>query len=127
MKNIVLLFKITLVTLLSVIIISPMYVNATPKDDVCAGAGVIGGTTGCDPDSSGTINNIIRSALNLFSAVIGIIAVVMIMIGGVKYISSQGEASQISAAKNTILYAVIGLVVVAFSQIIVHFVIGRFK
>jgi hypothetical protein len=50
----------------------------------------------------------------------------MIIVGGVKYITSQGESSNITAAKNTILYAVIGLVVVALAQIIVRFVLERF-
>jgi hypothetical protein len=56
---------------------------------------------------------------------VGIIAVLMIIIGGFKYITSGGESSNISGAKNTIIYAIIGLVIVALAQIIVHFVVNK--
>ena len=49
----------------------------------------------------------------------------MIMVGGFKYITSGGDSGNITGAKNTILYAVVGLVVVALAQIIVRFVLAR--
>ncbi len=70
------------------------------------------------------VNQLVIDAINLFSWIIGIISVVMIMVGGVKYITSQGSSDSVSGAKNTILYAVIGLVVVALAQVIVRFVLG---
>lgn len=80
----------------------------------------------CDV-SQGTsgINSIIKTAINIFSAVVGIVSVIMIIFGGFKYITSGGESSNVSGAKNTIIYAVIGLVVVAFAQFIVQFVLGK--
>ena len=81
------------------------------------------------PDGAGateTVNKNVRLALNLFSSVVGIIAVVMIIIGGVRYITSNGDSGNVNNAKNTILYAIIGLVVVALAQIIVRFVLARF-
>ena len=50
----------------------------------------------------------------------------MIMVGGLKYMTSQGDSANVASAKNTILYAVIGLVVVALAQVIVKFVLDRF-
>ena len=82
-------------------------------------------TTG-DGDATTKVNNAVSLALNLFSAVVGIIAVVMIIVGGVKYITSGGDSGNVASAKNTILYAIIGLVVVALAQIIVRFVLARF-
>lgn len=82
--------------------------------------------TGGNEDATTEVNNAVRLGLNLFSAVVGIIAVVMIIIGGVKYITSGGDSGNVTSAKNTILYAVIGLVVVALAQIIVRFVLARF-
>lgn len=100
------------------------------QDSVCSGTDgeLLGADGTCVTDeSAGTqVNETVTLGLNLFSAVVGIIAVVMIIVGGVKYITSQGESSNITAAKNTILYAVIGLVVVALAQIIVRFVLERF-
>lgn len=79
-----------------------------------------------EADATGKVNDAVRLALNLFSAVVGIIAVVMIIVGGIKYITSGGDSGNVTSAKNTILYAIIGLVVVALAQIIVRFVLARF-
>ncbi len=49
----------------------------------------------------------------------------MIIIGGLKYITSAGESSNVTSAKNTIMYAIIGLVIVALAQFIVRFVFER--
>jgi len=57
--------------------------------------------------------------------VAGIVAVVAIVIGGIRYTTSGGEASNIKAAKDTILYAVIGLVVVIMAAAITNFVLGN--
>jgi hypothetical protein len=71
------------------------------------------------------INNTIALVVNLFSIGVGVVAVIMIIIGGFKYITSGGDSGNVSGAKNTILYAVIGLVVVALAQFIVRFVLDR--
>lgn len=78
---------------------------------------------GSDPDE--TINNIIETVINIFSLVVGVVSVIMIIIGGLKYITSGGDSGNVTGAKNTILYAVIGLVIVALAQVIVRFVLGR--
>ncbi len=98
------------------------------KQSVCQGAGLTysGGSGGCSSNSGPTVDSIVKTGLNIFSAIIGIIAVVMIMIGGLKYMTSQGDSSQISAAKNTIIYASVGIVIVVLAQTIVKFVIVRF-
>jgi hypothetical protein len=53
------------------------------------------------------------------------VAVVMIIIGGLKYITSGGDSGNVTGAKNTILYAIIGLVIVALAQFIVRFVLSK--
>ena len=58
--------------------------------------------------------------------VIGAIAVIMIVIGGLRYVLSGGDSSQITAAKNTILYAIIGIIVAILAYAIIQFVIGSF-
>ena len=57
--------------------------------------------------------------------IVGAIAVIMIVIGGIKYTISQGDSSAITSAKNTILYSVIGLVVAILAYAIVNFVVDR--
>lgn len=70
-------------------------------------------------------NKLIANIINIFSLVVGIVAVLMIIIGGFRYITSGGNDGNVGTAKNTILYAVIGLVIVALAQIIVRFVLTR--
>lgn len=82
----------------------------------------------CTPDEAGStqrVNDIVRLVINIFSLIVGLISVIMIIIGGLKYITSGGDSANVTGAKNTILYAVIGLVVVALSQFIVRFVLAK--
>ena len=112
-------------------IASPAFVNAAAdiNSGLCAGANLsASSSTDCTTDAS-TANNkvdsIINTAINLFSLVVAIVAVIMIIVGGLKYITSGGDSGNVTGAKNTILYAVIGLVVVALAQFIVKFVLGK--
>ncbi len=112
----------------------PVSVSAQASPDIenglCQGANLSATDGACDTQDQGAqantrINSIITTVINLFSLVVGVVAVIMIIIGGLKYITSGGDSGNITGAKNTILYAVIGLVVVALAQFIVKFVLGR--
>ncbi len=76
-------------------------------------------------DAGTRLDSIIKLVINIFSMVVGVIAVIMIIVGGLKYITSSGDSGNVTSAKNTILYAIIGLVVVALAQIIVRFVLNK--
>lgn len=76
-------------------------------------------------DATSKINNIIHTIVNLLSAIVGIVAVIMIIVGGFRYITSGGNDTSVTSAKNTILYAIIGLVVVALAQLIVRFTLSK--
>ena len=93
---------------------------------LCSGAELEIGAP-CDTSTAGNdeINTFIANAINLFSLIVGIIAVVMIIIGGLKYITSGGDSGNVTGAKNTILYALIGLIIVVLAQVIVRFVINQ--
>lgn len=82
----------------------------------------------CDPDdvtATNRLNSIIRTVVNIFSLIVGVVAVIMIIVGGLKYITSGGDSGNVTGAKNTILYAVVGLIVVALAQFIVRFVLAK--
>jgi hypothetical protein len=81
--------------------------------------------TAAGSDATTKINDIIHTIVNLLSAVVGIVAVIMIIVGGFRYITSGGNDSSVTSAKNTILYAIIGLVVVALAQLIVRFTLSK--
>lgn len=98
---------------------------------LCAGTSLEAPVGGATPDctvnkqeSSEKVNEIVALVINIFSWIVGVVAVIMIIYGGFQYITAAGNESKVSGAKNTILYALIGLVIVALSQIIVKFVLG---
>lgn len=64
----------------------------------------------------------VKNILSVVFALVGIIAVIMIVVGGIFYMMSQGDASKIQKAKSTILYGIIGLVVSLSAFAIVSFV-----
>jgi hypothetical protein len=83
---------------------------------------------GCNSNVSGSgnqIEDLIRTIINVFSVIVGSVSVIMIIIGGFRYITSGGDSNNVGGAKNTILYAIVGLIIVAFAQVIVQFVLQR--
>ena len=75
------------------------------------------------PDSVTEDDGLIKKVVNLLLWAIGIVSVIMIIIGGFRYATSNGDSNQVTAAKNTIMYAVIGLVIAIFAYAIVNFVL----
>lgn len=129
--------KTTLTSLIALFVVAapvamPVSVYAgapTVENGLCNGVN-LQITDECNIEETGQqgtdkINDIIRTVIDIFSLVVGIVSVIMIIIGGLKYITSGGDSGNVTGAKNTILYAVIGLVVVALAQFIVKFVLGK--
>ena len=77
------------------------------------------------PDNVTGDDGLIKKVVNLLLWAIGIISVIMIIIGGIRYATSNGDSNQVTAAKNTIMYAVIGLVIAIFAYAIVYFVFDQ--
>jgi hypothetical protein len=101
---------------------SPAYV-ADSVQDACAGID-LGGGGNCKSDG-GKLTGLVRDIIGLLSIIVGIAAVIMIIIGGLKYITSGGDSSKVSGAKSTIVYAIVGLIVASLAQVIVHFVLSK--
>lgn len=91
---------------------------------ICEGVGLIDGQSDCNAGNPQQgVSGVVKTAINIISIFVGVLAVIMIIIGGIKYITSSGDSNSINSAKNTILYAIIGLVIVGIAQVIVRFVI----
>lgn len=67
--------------------------------------------------------NNVADILNIAYFIAGMVAVLAIVIGGVRYAASNGDSSQVAAAKNMIMYAVVGLVIIFAAAAITQFVI----
>jgi len=132
MKKFIKTFVITITPSLALLmpaVVMPLTAHAAAdiKTNLCSGADLKFGGTNCTTNGTAeaSVNGIVALIINIFSVVVGVIAVIFIIIGGIKYVTSGGEATNITAAKNTIMYAIVGLVVVALAQILVRFVLNK--
>lgn len=101
-----------------------------------APAGELGGSANADGSGGNSSSlcgaaiqdeapDIVKNVINVILIILGMVAVIMIIIGGIRYTTSNGDSSQIKSAKDTILYAVVGLVVAIFAFAIVNFILER--
>lgn len=99
------------------------------KENLCAGVNLqTTANQSCgasDTETTGRIGSILKTIIDIFSLIVGFISVIMIIVGGLKYITSNGDSGNISSAKNTIIYALVGLAIVALSQVLVKFVLTK--
>lgn len=96
---------------------------ADPLGEVCSG------TTDsqvCDSRTDENANDLIGTLVNTLLFVVGALATVMIIVGGIFYIMSNGDAGKVAKAKNTVLYSVIGLVVAFVAYAIINWVVKLF-
>ena len=102
---------------------APTYVAACSSAADCVQDGVddAGGT-----GSKVSLGNLIKTVVNVLLYILGAIAVIMIVIGGLRYVISGGDASQVQSAKNTILYALVGIIVAILAYAAVNFVVNSF-
>ena len=122
-----------LIKILSIVAISILgigFVTSTPvfasSSNICNVKNVsdeVKAAAGCKGKSTGTLDNSITIILKNVILILGLIAVIFIIIGGVNYMTSSGDATKTKKAKDTILYAVIGLIICALAFVIVNFVI----
>jgi hypothetical protein len=135
--------KRLLVSMLSILLLlvnfapAAVLAQADVQGSVCSGGNSLQITTSggdcskvCPQTKTGSTcgdkaNSLIATIINLLSVIIGVVAVIMIMVGGFRYVTSGGSQEAVGKAKTTILYAVVGLVIVALAQIIVQFVLHK--
>ena len=87
--------------------------------DSAQGEGV--GQVSTDPES------LVKKFVNIFLFAVGALSVIMLIWGGIRYTTSAGDSNKVQAAKNTVLYAIVGLVVAILAYAIVNMVIDKFK
>lgn len=78
---------------------------------------------GCPGDLFGN-TGVFKRVTNIILYIVGVVAVIMLIIGGIKYVISGGDSKKVTDAKNTVLYAIIGLVIAFLAFAIVNFVIS---
>jgi len=76
-------------------------------------------------DGVGDANSLVKDVVNIILWIVGILSVIMLVWGGIKYTTSAGDTNKVTSAKNTIIYAVIGLIIAILAYAIVNFVIEK--
>jgi len=104
--------------------------TASAACDNSASSGIAGGA-GCaqGKDQQSDLfgpDGLFKTVTNVLLFIIGAISVIMLIIGGIRYTTSNGDSGAITTAKNTILYAVIGIIVALLAYALVNFVITSF-
>lgn len=122
MKKVIITSLVAIFTLGLVTLATPVYA-ASCGDGTAAGEAMCGVS---QIDSSGTtsttVYDTVKTIINVLLFVVGIIAVVMIIWGGISYVLSSGAADKAKKARDTIVYSVVGLIVAITAYAIVQFV-----
>ena len=87
-------------------------------------------TSGMNATSAGTstptdVNVVIKNVTNIMFFIIGAVSVIMLIYGGIRYTTSGGNANNVTAAKNTIMYSIVGLIIAILAFAVVNFVVKQ--
>jgi len=99
--------------------------NPSAANSACKGANMSNSV--CQAGNKDKLSSFVRTIVDILLYILGAVAVIMVIIGGFMYVTSGGDTTAVTKAKNTILYAVVGLVVAILAYAIVHFVVGAVK
>ena len=99
----------------------PLQLYGKSQGDCTQVSTIVSNPEGCEGND---LNSIITIIINTLLIVIGMVAVIMIIMGGISYATSQGDPSKVKKGKDTILYGIIGLVVALLAFAIVNFVLA---
>ena len=100
--------------------------NLTPVEQVKCGVQATNPNV-ADEDSEQTIYDIIATIINVLSIIVGIISVIVIIIQGLRLIVSGSSKDAAKEVRNGIIYALVGLTIVALAQVIVNFVLNKLQ
>lgn len=99
----------------------PVYADA--KDEVKRGADM----TNSGGSAKQDLPDVITTIINVMLFIAGALAVIMIIYGGIRYITAHGDEKQVKVAKDTIVYSVVGLIIAIIAYALVTFIFNRFK
>ena len=125
MKKIVLNSLGTMVMVIGSMIYLNNPVNAIVLSDNCPTGGSSSVCASASPKDD--LGAIIKQITNVMFFIIGAVSVIMLIYGGIRYTTSGGNANSVTAAKNTVIYSIVGLVISILAYAIVNFVVTNIK
>lgn len=120
----------TIINLAIVMVVAFSFTALLPTNTVSAAApeskqAACDAIGGCDGSSGRKVSSLLSKVINFLSWLVGLIAVIMIIVGGFKFIISGGDPNATKSARNTIIYALVGVAVAALAQLMVRFVLNK--
>ncbi len=98
-------------------------VNLKPSSKLALqGATELGGS--CSGKTITAPGGLVTTIVNVITYVAGVIVIFMIIFAGFRYITSTGDANKVNSAKNTLIYAIVGIIIIVMAQVIVHYIIN---
>ncbi len=126
--------RIILIIATSALMSFPVFAGASSYLPDCSPGGVAYGKPVCNDvntQSNSTGSNVlitlIKDAINILSFLVGAAAIIIIIISGIRFVTSNGDSNAVSKAKSGLMAAIIGVVIVALAQVIVIFVLNNIK
>ena len=110
--------------------IAPAAAHAAVLDDACKGAGAASAVCKDKNQTTNPVtgtNGILVRAARIVALIAGIIAVFVMMAGGVVYITAGGDSGKITTAKNMIIYAAVGLVIIGLAGAIITLIVNTIQ
>ncbi len=130
MKSLLTSLSLVVALLMGVVFLAPAMPAGAQSNEIitgelCSGPKVLD-PTACQPATAqSALGRILSIIVQTLVFIVGGISVIMIVIGGLRYVTSAGDPNTTKGAKDTVLYAVIGLVVAIIAQGLVTFVLSR--
>ena len=132
MKNIIKRFGSTLAIVASMAVIALGSIGAPvlAADECDTSSGLSGGMDCAKnddmPEDLTGDNGIVTTVINTMLFIVGILSVIMIIYAGIRYVTAHGDKGQVEGAKNTLIYAIVGLIVSIVAYALVNWVVGLF-
>ena len=98
--------------------VSTIALSTSAKQGACNGLNQLDNSTSCSTTSNATVTSITGLVINILSIVIGIVSVIVIIFAGFRFVTANGDSNAISSARNTLIYAIVGLVIAVLAQVI---------
>ena len=114
------------IALLVVPVLSPIMMSqnasASAVEEIKRGTGQVSSAS-----SGADLPSIAKTVVNTMLFIVGILAVIMIIFSGIRYITAHGDKGQVESAKNTLIYSIVGLVIAIIAYALVTWVTGLFS
>ena len=124
MKRLVLL----VITLLCLLVPASAFAAYNPLGNACKANPKASASTGCSANGADPIsgpNGVLKKITLIIATLGGIAAVIVILVGGIQYVTSNGDSSKAASARSTIIGAAVGLIIIVSAASIITFVISK--